>query len=101
VLDLARVVRTDAVPDTVVTMNSCVEFEDARSGTKEMISIVYPAEADPASGRVSVLSPVGSALIGASCGAEVELPLPHGATRRMRIVRVVYQPESEERSRVA
>jgi hypothetical protein len=58
-------------------------------------SHVYPADARPADGRISVLSPVGAALLGESKGQEVELPLPHGQSRRIRILNVLYQPEAQ------
>ena len=95
ILDLARVVNPDEVPGNVVTMNSRVLFEDTRTHEEGTVTIVYPAAADPASGRISVLSPVGAALLGESEGHEVELPLPRGQTRRIRIVDVLYQPEAQ------
>ena len=95
ILDLARVVQPENVPHDVVTMNSRVLFEDVQTGEKGTVTLVYPTEADPASRRISVLSPVGAALIGETEGAEVELPLPHGQSRRIRIVQVLYQPEAE------
>jgi len=95
ILDHARVVDPDTVPGTVVTMNSRVLYEDVVTGEKGTATIVYPSEADPAQGRISVLSPVGAALIGESEGAEVELPLPHAQRRRIRIVDVLYQPEAQ------
>jgi regulator of nucleoside diphosphate kinase len=95
ILDLARVVASDKVPESVVTMNSRVEFEDLRTKEIGTVTIVYPAEADASSGKISVLSPVGSALIGLGEGDEAELPLPHGQTRRIRISNVLYQPEAE------
>ena len=66
-----------------------------RRGEHGTVTIVYPADANPSEGRISVLSPVGAALLGESEGAEVELPLPHGATRRIRISSVLYQPEAQ------
>lgn len=95
ILDLARVVHQERVPQNVVTMNSRVLFRDLRSGEEGTVTISYPAEADPSSGRISVLSPVGSALIGAAENQEIELPLPHGQTRRIRIQNVLYQPEAQ------
>ena len=95
ILDLARVVHAEKVPHSVVTMNSRVQFEDVHTGENGTVTIAYPAEADASSGRISVLSPVGSALIGLREGAEAELPLPHGQTRRIRILNVLYQPEAE------
>ncbi|MPZ43849.1 MAG: nucleoside diphosphate kinase regulator [Betaproteobacteria bacterium] len=95
ILDLAHVVRPEKVPANTVTMNSRVLFEDVRSGEKGTVTIAYPAEADVSTRRISILSPVGAALIGEAQGAEVELPVPHGQTRRIRIVDVLYQPEAE------
>jgi regulator of nucleoside diphosphate kinase len=94
-LELARVVRRERVPENVVTMNSRVLFRDVRTDDEGTVTIAYPSETDPSSGRISVLSPVGTALIGATEGEEVELPLPHGQTRRIRIQSVLYQPEAQ------
>jgi regulator of nucleoside diphosphate kinase len=95
ILDLARIVNPDKVPHNVVTMNSRVLFEDLSTGEEGTVTIVYPSDADPTSGRISVLSPVGAALLGESEGGEVELPLPHGQVRRIRISNVLYQPEAQ------
>ena len=95
ILDLARVVQPETVPGNVVTMNSRVLFEDLATLESGTVTIVYPADADPSSGRISILSPVGAALLGESEGAELELPLPHGQTRRIRISSVLYQPEAQ------
>jgi regulator of nucleoside diphosphate kinase len=95
ILELARVVQPEKVPGNVVTMNSRVLFEDVRTQEKGTVTVVYPADTDPASGKISVLSPVGAALLGESEGEEVELPLPHGQTRRIRIDSVLYQPEAQ------
>ena len=94
-LESARVVRADGVPHDVVTMNSRVLFRDMHSGESGTVTIAYPSETDPLCGRISVLSPVGAALLGAAEGQEVELPLPHGGRRRIRIENVLYQPEAE------
>lgn len=95
ILDLARIVQPETVPGNVVTMNSRVCYEDLASGEAGTVTIVYPADADPANRKISVLSPVGAALLGESEGNEVELPLPHGRTRRIRILSVLYQPEAQ------
>jgi regulator of nucleoside diphosphate kinase len=95
VLDVARLVEPTQIASNVVTMNSRVLFEDLRCGEQGAATLVYPAGADAASRRISVLSPVGTALLGEAEGAQVELPLPHGRTREIRIVRVLYQPEAE------
>jgi regulator of nucleoside diphosphate kinase len=95
ILELARVVQPERVPGDVVTMNSRVQFRDLRTGEEGTVTIAYPTEADAAAQRISVLSPVGSALLGAAEGHELELPLPHGQTRRIRIESVLYQPEAQ------
>jgi regulator of nucleoside diphosphate kinase len=95
ILDLARIVQPEKVPGNVVTMNSRVLFEDVTTRENGTVTVVYPTDADASSGRISVLSPVGAALLGEAEGAELELPLPHGQTRRIRINSVLYQPEAE------
>jgi regulator of nucleoside diphosphate kinase len=95
ILDFARIVHPEKVPENVVTMNSRVLFEDVHTKEQGTVTIVYPAEADPSTSRISVLSPVGAALLGESEETEVELPLPHGETRRIRIINVLYQPEAQ------
>lgn len=94
ILDLAHLVQPEMVPGSIVTMNSKVLFEDVQTREKGTVTIVYPKDADPSNDKVSVLSPVGAALIGESEGREIGLPLPHDLTRRIRIMSVLYQPEA-------
>jgi len=95
ILDLARVVHPGKVPGNVVTMNSRVSYQDLRTREEGTVTIVYPADADPSAGKISVLSPVGAALLGEPENQEMELPLPHGQSRRIRIMNVLYQPEAQ------
>lgn len=97
-LSRAMRVRSEAMPAHVVTMNSRVQCCDPRSGRREMLSVVYPAEAAPQSGRYSVLSPAGMALLGASAGQTVEWGDPDGSRRRLHIEALLYQPEHDMRS---
>lgn len=94
ILDLSRVVPPQDIPRDIVTMNSKVVFEDLESREQREAVIAYPQDADPQSGKISVLSPVGIALLGLAEGAETELPLPHGRLARIRIREVSYQPEA-------
>lgn len=94
ILDLGCVVEAHKIPRNVVTMNSEVVFEDLESGDRRAVTIVYPEDADPADGKISVLSPVGIALLGLAVEMEAELPLPHGRTVRIRIREIAYQPEA-------
>lgn len=93
-LSHAEVVASDEVSPDVVTMNSRARFVDEDLREELEVTLVYPHDADPAQGRVSVLAPVGAALLGLSVGQSIEWRLPRGATRRMRVSAVVYQPEA-------
>lgn len=93
-LDVAQIVQPDRVPRHVVTMNSTVRFEDVVTREQRTVTIAYPNAAEPSQGRISVLSPVGMALIGLGEGQEADLPLPHGRSSRIRIIEVLYQPEA-------
>lgn len=88
----ADVVDGAHVPPDVVTMNSEVVYEDD-TGARRTVRIVYPREADSARGRISVLAPIGSALLGLRVGQSIEWTLPKGR-RRVRVVEIRYQPES-------
>jgi regulator of nucleoside diphosphate kinase len=91
-LSRAEVVDPEAVPADTVTMNSDVTFEDLASGARRTIRLVYPTDANAERGHVSVLAPMGSALLGLRVGQEIEWPTP-GGVRRVRVVEVLYQPE--------
>lgn len=93
----AEVVEPDKVPSDVVTMNSKVRFED-ESGQQREITLVYPKDADPQQSKISILAPVGAALIGLSVGQSVDWPLPGGRVRRLKIVDVLFQPEASGHS---
>lgn len=92
-LDRAEVVEPAAMPGHVVTMNSTVTFEDESTSEKLTLSLVYPAAAG-APGTVSILAPVGSALLGLSRGQQIDWPTPDGRKRRLRVLEISYQPEA-------
>jgi regulator of nucleoside diphosphate kinase len=81
------------VPDDVVTMNSEVVYEDLDSSVRRTVRIVYPSDADSKRGWVSVLAPIGSALLGLRVGQETEWAVPAGK-KRVRVVELTYQPEA-------
>jgi regulator of nucleoside diphosphate kinase len=93
-LESAVIVEPLKIPRDVVTMNSQVHFRDEESDQEQAVTIVYPHAAEPLQGRVSVLAPVGSALLGLSVGDVIEWPVPRGRTRRLRITSIAYQPEA-------
>jgi regulator of nucleoside diphosphate kinase len=95
----ARVVPRSEIPRDVVTMNSTVRLRDLETGEEETYTLVYPADADIEENRLSVLAPVGTALLGYRAGDVVEWPVPAGVSR-FRIEKVLFQPRSA-RARVA
>lgn len=89
----AKVVDPEDVPPNVVTMNSTVKFRIESSSEEFSLTLVYPKDVDAKGGTISVLAPVGGALLGLSQGEEIEWPGPGGRALKVRIVEVTYQPE--------
>lgn len=87
-LDRAIVVHTERIPANVVTMYARCTYLDEHLGTQREIELVYPDEADPATGKVSVLTPVGSALIGLRVGQAILRDFPDGSVRRLKVTAV-------------
>jgi regulator of nucleoside diphosphate kinase len=92
-LDQGKVVAPDEVPRGTVTMNSRVRVRDLRRGETETYTIVYPDDADIELGRMSVLAPLGTALLGARKGDVVKFEVPAGV-RRLEVEKIIYQPEA-------
>lgn len=92
-LDRAKIVAPEDVPPTVVTMNSTIRFQIKPSNEEFCLTLVYPQDVDAGGGKISILAPVGSALLGLSQGDEIEWPKPDGGKIRVRIEEVIYQPE--------
>lgn len=89
----AQIVAPKDVPPTVVTMNSTVRFAVESSRDEFQLTLVYPKDIDTSGEKISILAPVGSALLGLTQGDEIEWPKPGGGVLRVRIKEVVYQPE--------
>jgi regulator of nucleoside diphosphate kinase len=92
-LERAQVVSPQAIPGDVVTMNSQARVRDLDSNAEMVFPLVFPAEADYERGRLSVLAPIGTALLGFRAGETVEWEVP-GGVRRLKIEQVLYQPEA-------
>ena len=90
----AATVSLAELPADVVTMRSRVVFLDRSSGEEHSVELVYPGEADMARQRISVLTPIGAALIGMRRGSAIDWPNRQGERRRLEIVDVV-QPARE------
>jgi regulator of nucleoside diphosphate kinase len=93
-LSRAEFCAADSLPADVVTMQSKVAFRDEDSGEEHRVQLVYPRDADMEQGRVSVLTPVGAALIGLRRGSAIDWPNRLGAFHRLRIIEVI-QPGRE------
>ena len=89
----AEIVAPEKIPPNVVTMNSTVRFTIAESGEDFRLTLVYPKDVEGEADRISVLAPVGSALLGLSVGDELEWPRPGGGRSTVRVIDVLYQPE--------
>ncbi|NLT68708.1 MAG: nucleoside diphosphate kinase regulator [Acidobacteria bacterium] len=93
-LDDAVLVPSDQMPVDFVTLNTRMRVRDLDSNDEESIQLVFPSDANFREGKISILTPVGTALIGYRAGDTVEWRIPSG-TRRLRIEEIIYQPEAE------
>ena len=96
-LDRAMIVDNDALPANTVCMNASVEFIDRDTQQPSRIQLVYPPQADIAAGRISILAPVGAALIGLSVGQRIDWPLANGKSRNLQVV-AVHPPTDVEQT---
>jgi regulator of nucleoside diphosphate kinase len=92
-LDRAEIVSPKDIPADVVTMRSKVRLKDLVSGDSNTYSLVFPTEADFAEGKISVLAPIGTAILGFRTGDTIEWQVPSGL-RKLKVEEVLYQPES-------
>ncbi|MBA2961810.1 MULTISPECIES: GreA/GreB family elongation factor [Ramlibacter] len=93
-LALSELVASPAVRPDVVTMYSQVVVSDEASSTRRMICLCYPADADPPAGFISVLAPMGTALLGLRIGDVARWTGPGGESHAVRIVEMLFQPEA-------
>lgn len=90
----ANVVEPDKMPAEIVTMHSTARVEDESTGESHELTLVYPREVDGSAGKVSVLAPVGSAMLGLRVGQSIEWTMPGGRHARLRVTAIEYQPEA-------
>ena len=93
-IERATIVESAQMPPDVITMNSTARFLDENSGEEREMTLVFPRDADGSAEKVSILAPVGSALLGLHVGDAIEWPLPGGRTIRLRVLSIRYQPEA-------
>ena len=99
-LDRAEIVSGEDLPPDVVTMHSTVRVRDLDHGRSVVYTLAFPVEADITKQRISVLAPIGTALIGYRVGDGLEWPTP-GGTKRLQIEAVLFQPEAATGGAVA
>ncbi len=92
-LQRGRPIDAKKIPPTVVTMNSRVRLRDLDSDQTMEYTLVFPKDADIESNKISIMSPIGTAILGYSAGDVIEWAVPAGK-RKIEIVDVVYQPEA-------
>lgn len=92
-LEKAEVVGAKEIPSDVVTMNSVVVLRDLENGEEKQFTLVFPRQANIDQNKVSVLAPVGTAMLGCSIGHVIAWNAPAGS-RKMRVEKILYQPEA-------
>ncbi len=92
-LERGEIVESRVMPPNVITMNSRFRLKDVENGEIHTFTLVYPEEANVDEGKISVLAPVGTAMLGYRVGDTVEWQTP-GGLRKLRIEELLYQPEA-------
>jgi regulator of nucleoside diphosphate kinase len=93
----AEVFADEEMPENVVTLHSKARVLDELTAEEREFTLVPPSEFGPRDGKVSVLAPIGAAIIGLSEGQSIEWPTSHGRSRRFRVLKVIYQPEAHRK----
>lgn len=92
-LERARLVLPKEVPPDVITMNSKARLRDLETGEEMVYTLVFPENASAEEDRISVVAPIGTAMLGQRVGEEFEWEVPAGMLR-LRVEEVLYQPEA-------
>jgi regulator of nucleoside diphosphate kinase len=93
-LERAEVVQQKKIAPDVITMRSTVRLKDMDSSEEMTYQLTFPTEANYDEGKISVLAPIGTAMLGYRRGAVIEWEVPSGV-RRLRVEEILYQPESK------
>ena len=92
-LNRGKVVKSKEIPKDVITMNSKVRLKDLATREEMIYSLVFPDSADPDQNKISILAPIGTALLGYKVGDVIEWKVPAGL-RKLKVLEVLYQPEA-------
>lgn len=92
-LNRAELVPSKNIPSDVITMNSKARLIDLDSGEELVYTLVFPDKADARQNKISIMAPIGTAMIGYRVGDIITWKVPKGV-RRLRVEEVLYQPEA-------
>jgi regulator of nucleoside diphosphate kinase len=92
-LKRAQIVASAELPPDVISMNSRADLLDLESGKRMVLTLVLPAAAKMSDGMISVLAPLGTAMLGHRVGDDIEWHVPHGL-RRLKVINVFFEPEA-------
>lgn len=93
-IDRAEIREPEEMPANVVTMNSRVTCHVCEDGAVHELTLVYPDQADLSAGRISIMAPVGMALLGLRVGQTIKWPGPEGTPLTLEVTSLAYQPEA-------
>ncbi|WP_277850350.1 nucleoside diphosphate kinase regulator [Moellerella wisconsensis] len=93
-LDRAEIVTPQEIPADVVTMNSTIRFQDLISNEERTRTLVYPSSLKDSTEQLSVMAPMGAALLGLRVNDEISWELPNGVKTRVKVLEIIYQPEA-------
>lgn len=94
-LDHGHTVEPDQIPADVITMNSQARLQDLETGEIMTFTLVFPEQASIEHDRISVLAPIGTAMLGQREGDEFEWEVPAGQVR-LKVLKILYQPEASK-----
>lgn len=92
-LDKGKVVKSEDIPSDIITMNSEVHLRDLKTQEERVYRLVFPEYADASLGKVSILAPIGTALLGYGVGDVIEWEVPAGVSK-LEVIKILYQPEA-------
>lgn len=92
-INRSLIVKPKEIPSDIITMNSEIHLIDLETNEETVYKLVFPDAADPAQGRISILAPIGTALLGYQVGDIIDWEVPAGNVK-FKIERITYQPEA-------
>ncbi|HQO57615.1 MAG TPA: nucleoside diphosphate kinase regulator [Candidatus Omnitrophota bacterium] len=92
-LNKGTIVKPQDIPPDIITMNSEVHLLDLNTKEETTYQLVFPDQADVSRGKVSILAPIGTALLGYSVGDIIEWKVPAGVAK-LKVEKIIYQPEA-------